>query len=205
MFKDRVKLRKFLMTVRLIFILIAGGIIAVIIAGGLNELFELVLKVPSKAVSPFVEEPMKMAPLIFWVLLFRVRIKKYRWIAWGMFAGSIFAIVEAYGYIFEKGVDLTVRILPAIGHIVNSGIVSIGFIYIPNISLKRGSLGTRFKRTFKSISSVNFLAFLAVGITLHAYWNLLYAGFPIELKFSYTILCAVILFSLAKISLRKHH
>jgi RsiW-degrading membrane proteinase PrsW (M82 family) len=200
MFKTGIKRRNFLIAI----LIVIGGMFSELVAGGLNELFIHLLRTSRDVVSPFVEEPIKMTPLLFLLALSRVRIevKKCKWIFWGALAGLGFAILEALGYV-EMGVSPTSRVLVAFEHIAWSGVVSIGFAGIPHVGLKRGSVGMRFKRAFRSISPANFVPFLGIGITLHALWNLRIRNFIIESQFLYIVLCFGILFYLAKLSTKK--
>jgi RsiW-degrading membrane proteinase PrsW (M82 family) len=194
---------KIIPRLRIIILLIAVVFFSLVVVVILNNYFARLTREPPRLVSPFVEETLKMITIISVVVLSREQVRKYQWIAFGMTVGLLFAIPEALGYIVEMGVSPTVRVLPAFGHIAWSGIASIGFIKIPNISLMRGSSGTKFKRAFRSISSVNFLSFLAAAIALHFVWNWRLAGSPIESQFLYIILCFGILFYLTKLSTKK--
>jgi len=189
---------KIIHRLRIILLLITVVFFSLVVVVILNNNLARLIREPPNLVSPFVEETLKMISIIFVVVFSREQVRKYQWIAFGISVGLLFAIPEAFNYIFEMGVNPIVRVLPALGHVAWSGIASIGFIGIPNISLKRGSSGTRLKRAFRSIFSVNFLSFLAFAIELHFIWNARLGGLPFEWQSLFIVFCFGILFYFAK-------
>ena len=157
-----------------------GGIVsAIIIALPLNTFFDFLTK-ETVFIAPLIEEPTKAVGVIFLALNYPYVISsKRRGLILGGLAGLGFAFTENLFYATMPGTDIVARaLLPVPMHIMASGIVGLGFVYLAQDRIETSNPESKIGvSTFKS---KDMGSLLVVAMVMHVQYNFLsyfgYAG-----------------------------
>ena len=157
-----------------------GGIVsAVVIALPLNTFLDFV-RTETIFIAPIIEEPAKAAGVIFLALSFPDVLQfKARGLVLGGLAGLGFAFTENLFYATAPGTDIVARaILPVPMHIMASGIVGLGLVYLAQNRMETRKTHPRID--LSTFRSRDMGSLMAVAMVMHGQYNYLsslgYAG-----------------------------